>query len=274
MPVVGGGIGWAPGTDEKDVVRRLVIDLEARRTLYSDLDVEGEGYVTSSVRWMRDRLSETLKDLSDGSEASERISELREDCNDFLTAVPDAEEGVHKPLRPHAAAALQQLRESFRVKLAYLGKGDLDRATALAERIPHEVPVEALDPSTERYPVRLTCVGKTDFHPSFGYHEYFEFEVFNTSDHPVTVRAFGLEFTMYTTDEWHEQELASRLPSVDFPLRLEPRDGVQGWIDVEALSEDMAVKRDYIVAWHPFVDVPGHGKRIVDIKEDEAGSSP
>jgi hypothetical protein len=50
-PVVGGGFEWTPGTAEKDVIRSLVIDIDARRALYADSRRKERGSsVTASGR--------------------------------------------------------------------------------------------------------------------------------------------------------------------------------------------------------------------------------
>jgi len=51
----------------------------------------------------------------------------------------------------------------------------------------------AADGPADSYPVRFRCREEEEFHPQSGFHEGLVFEVFNHSDHPVTVKSFGLE---------------------------------------------------------------------------------
>ena len=217
VPVIGGGLSWGGGVKEKDVVRDLIVQLEGQRALHGLAESEREAQVNESILWIRDRLSEALVKLADGSEASGLVAHLRERCNDYLTAVPDPL-GPGHPLGPAAMEALKQLREAFRVTLAYLGReGGVDRAGSLAARIP-EGGIGFAGPSRTIYveppfPVRLTCRGDTDFHPEGGYYEVLVFEVFNNSVPPqtVTVKGFGLEFELHAYDTWYQHEQARSL---------------------------------------------------------------
>jgi len=141
LPIVGGGLSWVSKTSEKEEIRRLVIDLGGRRALTGLADAEDEGHVGASILWIRGRLSEALHHLVDGSDATRLMEQLRESCNEYLTAVPDPpSSGEFRMLRPHALVALRQLRETFRVTLAYVGReGGLKPATDLADRLSAQV---------------------------------------------------------------------------------------------------------------------------------------
>jgi hypothetical protein len=117
------------------------------------------------------------------------------------------------------------------------------------------------------FPVRLTCREETEFHPSSGYSEGLVFEVFNTSDQPVTVRGFGLDVTMHDHAEWHEYEQARHFPPYSFPVRLEPHDALDGVIDTEAFGDELYERgvKEQFVEWRPYVDVAGYGIGNVEI---------
>jgi hypothetical protein len=124
-------------------------------------------------------------------------------------------------------------------------------------------------PDEPTYPVRLTCREETEFDPDSGFHEGLIFEVFNESDKPVTINGFGLEITMQAQGEWHEYEQARHHPPHVFPVRLEPHDGLQGYIQPEAVVEDIHSRGrgDYVVDWSPYVDVLGYGKKAAEVKK-------
>jgi hypothetical protein len=138
LPVLGGGISWSKKRGEKAVTRDLVIDLQERRVLFQPAQLHEE-WVNQSILWIRERLSEALKQLADGSVVYRLIAQLRDACNGYLTTASDPRPGPGR-LRPHLQVALDELRESFRVTLQFLGeKGDLLQATDLAREIPHDV---------------------------------------------------------------------------------------------------------------------------------------
>lgn len=128
---------------------------------------------------------------------------------------------------------------------------------------------EALQPTEPPYPVRFTCRDETEFHPGSGYHEGLVFEVFNHSNNPVSVKGFGLDITMRTQDEWHEYEQARHHPPYEFPVRLVPHDALDGYIDTDALAEeiDMRGQSDCVLEWRPYVEVAGYGKKVVEVEK-------
>jgi hypothetical protein len=142
LPVVGGGLSWAQPQGEKEVVRALVIDLEERRALYDPVQMEDEAHLNESIGQIRRWLSDALKALVDDSEAYRLVRHLRDACNAYLRLARDPMPG--QAPRPHFWAALQALRESFRVTLAYIGRdGDLPQATDLAQKIPHDLGMQS-----------------------------------------------------------------------------------------------------------------------------------
>jgi hypothetical protein len=124
--------------------------------------------------------------------------------------------------------------------------------------------------SSDPYPVRFTVDDYEEFHPSDGYQEGSRFEVFNESDKPVTVLGFGLKLTMRHGGEWHEYEQARHHPPYEFPFRLEPNDGLDGFIHYESLMDELHERGDYqaLVATTPYVDVMGFGERKIENPRD------
>jgi hypothetical protein len=116
------------------------------------------------------------------------------------------------------------------------------------------------------YPVRLTVRDHEEFHPSSGYQEGSRFEVFNESDEPVTVLGFGLKLTMQRGGEWHDYEQARHHPPYEFPYRLAPNDGLDGYIHHESLMDVLHERGDYevLVATTPYVDVMGYGEKTIE----------
>jgi uncharacterized protein DUF6650 len=135
LPVIGGGISWSKKRGDREVTRDLVIDLQGRRVLFQPAQLNEE-WVNESILWIRQRLSEALKQLADGSVAYRLIAQLRDACNSYLTVACDPRPGPGF-LRPHLQVALDELREGFRVILQFFGEeGDLRQATDLAREIP------------------------------------------------------------------------------------------------------------------------------------------
>lgn len=122
-------------------------------------------------------------------------------------------------------------------------------------------------PGERAYPVRATCREETEFHPGSGYHDGLWFEIFNQSDHPVTVKAFGLDLTLQQQDEWHQQELARLDQGRQFPVRLDPHDGVEGGVSLTILYEDETVPWDYVAAKDAFVEVVGFGRQVLEVQK-------
>jgi hypothetical protein len=120
------------------------------------------------------------------------------------------------------------------------------------------------------YPVRLTCREANDFHPSSGYHEGLHIEVFNKSERTVTIRGFGLDIEMRGPDMWHDFQATHQYPADTFPLRLEPHDGVDGYIDVEALRDEIHARGEssFVIGWRPYVEVVGYGQAVAEIEPD------
>ncbi len=118
----------------------------------------------------------------------------------------------------------------------------------------------------EPFPVRLTCKGDTDFHPSAGFREGVHIEVYNESGQAVHIKGFGLEFSMRAQGSWKREEFVSGHPRNSFPKWLRARESFDGYIDAEALSDQLYMEGEnrYITKTHAFVDVSGYDRHRVD----------
>jgi hypothetical protein len=133
LPFVGGGLDWHSDVGEREVIERLVIQLGEKRALYQQHAWEEYDWVNASVIEVRSWLTAVLTVLHPGSDASRLVEHLRAACNRYLTAAGRPAAGL---MPPAARDALEALRETFRVTLAYIGaNGNMPAATALARAI-------------------------------------------------------------------------------------------------------------------------------------------
>jgi hypothetical protein len=124
------------------VLEHLVTELAAKRALSKAYEWEDEDYLNASVLEIRGFLTDALHGLRPGELPYRLVEQLRSDCNTFLTTVGRPRQGV-SGLREHVTEALTRLRESFRVKLAFLAKeGQLPVAGELAAAIPDHMSPE------------------------------------------------------------------------------------------------------------------------------------
>lgn len=117
------------------------------------------------------------------------------------------------------------------------------------------------------FPVRMKCVERDDFHPQNGYHSIMQLEVFNHSDRPVSIKGFGLEVRLRQQASWTEDVRVRKAPpSFEWPVRLEPHDAIEGFIDTEGVAEDYATEgtREFVEETKPFVEVAGFGRLYVE----------
>jgi hypothetical protein len=121
------------------------------------------------------------------------------------------------------------------------------------------------------YPVKLTCTDASDYHPSAGFHEGYKIEVFNHSDKPVTVNGFGLDLTLQGQAEYHRYEHPIGYSFSSFPIRVPPNDGLDGYIDAEALSDQVFLdgEADNWIKTEAYVDLIGFGMKKIDPDQSE-----
>lgn len=132
LPFVGGGVSWDTRAGEKEIVRDLVIDLQAKRTLSAASDHLGSQHVRISMLDARGLLSDAMKRLPDESESYRRVREMRDACNWYLNEI-DKPAGVGTP----HVEALAGVRRMFRLQLEWLADElDLQQAHEFAAGIP------------------------------------------------------------------------------------------------------------------------------------------
>ncbi|HBO42644.1 MAG TPA: hypothetical protein DD670_01650 [Planctomycetaceae bacterium] len=85
VPVIGGGLQWAPTEPERETVRKLLSFLEDRRALYAAYCLEIWNEVVQSVLRIRDELAKALQSLPDVSNAIGSVKAMRAACRKFLT---------------------------------------------------------------------------------------------------------------------------------------------------------------------------------------------
>jgi hypothetical protein len=132
--VVGAGVQWETLVGDREIVRRLVVQLAEKRVLTDATFAEQPEYVNQSIVEIRGWLTAALTALDAKQEPARLVDQLRDVCNTYLTqAGRPSLEGM---LEPKDVQALAELRESFRVKLAYMaGAGPIAEADRLARKI-------------------------------------------------------------------------------------------------------------------------------------------
>jgi hypothetical protein len=76
---------WVPS--DKDIARTIVRELENRRVLYNDYELEIPKWVVKSVQEMRQFFHEMLRDSREESALSNHIRAMRAACRKFLDSV-------------------------------------------------------------------------------------------------------------------------------------------------------------------------------------------
>lgn len=91
----GFGASWRAPEPERDIVRRVITQLEDKRVLHVPYDYEIRDYVEQSLLQIRSALSSALGDLNDNSAASESLRVMRAACREFLNKTPHARARGH-----------------------------------------------------------------------------------------------------------------------------------------------------------------------------------
>lgn len=112
----GFGAGWEWVDTDAEIVRRLVVFLEAKRALSNSYDLEVVDYVIESVIEIRDELTATLRQLDGDAGAARALRLMRESCNGFLTAA----QRERRSLWPDFFVRLGELRGVFALYLGAL----------------------------------------------------------------------------------------------------------------------------------------------------------
>lgn len=122
------------GTTPHERLLDLIDQLETKRALSTTYDSEYEELVSMSIGEVRDFIAAAASQFRrDAPRLRTLLLHLRDECNRYLTKAP---ERTHDLLRAEYRTALHELRESFRVTLAAIGKEfDVPEASEFAKRI-------------------------------------------------------------------------------------------------------------------------------------------
>ncbi len=85
------GLSWNPPESQKNIARKIIIYLEARRVLYSAYEYECVYPCVQSVIEIRNYLTTELSNIDKKSDLNRYIRGMRNACNKFLNACPDDE---------------------------------------------------------------------------------------------------------------------------------------------------------------------------------------
>lgn len=126
------GVSWQAPPDDRVAVRRLIIFLEDRRALFNLYDREVEEAVRLSVEMIRQEITRTMQEVSEGAKALPWLRGMQAACHQFLddcqdsTRQEDLDELLflpsHRPMNasPTFYTALGALRASVGLHIAHL----------------------------------------------------------------------------------------------------------------------------------------------------------
>ena len=153
------GVSWQPPGSERQVIRRLLVFLEARRSLRLSHSRGVRHYVTPSILEIRQTLETALKDIENPeSPAIPPLRAMREECESFLdveeaAAAQDLEGGRGKKTglqdilgeehdsHQDVNQALLRVRETFATNIALLcTEYGLDIQGPLGDLVDHYLP--------------------------------------------------------------------------------------------------------------------------------------
>jgi len=88
------GLSWQPDESEIKIAKRVIIELEDRRILYSPYDLEVPSHCISSVNEIRRMLTDELGKGSQNSQLYEDLQLLRAACRKFLDDIHHIEKDL------------------------------------------------------------------------------------------------------------------------------------------------------------------------------------
>lgn len=137
------GISWNPDESERDIARRIITFLEAKRVLYSPYELETIYPVVDSVIDIRNMLTNEIPKMKKNSKLEECARAMRNACNKFLSRCKDDDEfRRHANMRGHICnwiflSSIGELRGVFGVMIGQIAKAyGVDVEEQLAEIIP------------------------------------------------------------------------------------------------------------------------------------------
>lgn len=137
------GISWNPPESQRNIARRIVIFLEARRVLYSPYALETVHSVASSVVEVRNFLTSELPDIDEKSELQSYVRAMRSACNKFLNKCSDNDDFRHYAIRHDNihnwifTSAIGEMRGVFGIMIGQIASSyGIDVEDDLAQIIP------------------------------------------------------------------------------------------------------------------------------------------
>ena len=137
VPFIGGGVQWNTTEREVDRVRRVIVELEPRRVLFSTYTNEVPEQCVASVIQIRDMLTSVLSEPGNSRELAGSLRLMRGACVTFLIRVgasedpADLEDGRRRLFRHehwhmhdyHFGEALGELHAVMGIQAAILANG-------------------------------------------------------------------------------------------------------------------------------------------------------
>jgi len=131
------GISWNPPETEREIVRKLLVFLEDRRTLYNPYNIETPMFVDQSLIEIRKELTSTLQRIGDNPDISPHLRAMRAACRKYLNEVGDQTRPRFSYRDFEVFASLGELRTIFGIHIAQLAvKYGIDIEQELASILP------------------------------------------------------------------------------------------------------------------------------------------
>jgi len=131
------GISWNPPETEREIVRKLLVFLEDRRTLYNPYNIETTMFVDQSLIEIRKELTSTLQRIGDNPDISPHLRAMRAACRKYLNEVGDQTRPRFSYRDFEVFASLGELRTIFGIHIAQLAvKYGIDIEQELASILP------------------------------------------------------------------------------------------------------------------------------------------
>lgn len=137
------GISWTPTETQRNIARRIIIFLEARRVLFGDYGDEALCQCIDSVTKIKEYLTSELPVIEEGSELNAYIRSMRKASNKFLSCFPQNETDKCRYCKKgtfeywNFVSAVGELRGVFGIMIGQIAKAyGLDVEDDLAQIIP------------------------------------------------------------------------------------------------------------------------------------------
>ncbi len=88
------GISWQPDESEINIAKRIIVELEDRRILYSPYELEVPRYCINSILDIRKILTSEISKLKQNSELYNNLQLLRAACRKFLDDIHQIEREI------------------------------------------------------------------------------------------------------------------------------------------------------------------------------------